>query len=696
LSNKITPDHLRRRAVVYVRQSSPIQVMHNLESQRRQYGLAEYARGLGFTDVVTIDDDLGKSGSGLVDRPGFQRLVAEVCGGQIGAVLCIEASRLARNGRDWHHLIELCGLVGAIVIDPEGVYDPRSPNDRLLLGLKGSMNEFELHLFRQRSLEAMRQKARRGEFQCNLPAGYCWAPSGKIEIDPDRRVQQAIRSVFERFAALGSARQVLMECRSMGMQLPVHHSDLSGSNVQWRVPVYHTILRILTNPVFAGAYAFGKTEARTTVVDGRAKKTVGHHKPVEEWGVLIQDHHPGYITWEQFERNQKILSENNFMRTGSSRKAGRGGHGLLTGLLRCRRCGRMLYTYYTGRGDLVRYACRGVRIVHGGASCISFGGPRPEQRVVIEILRAVEGSAVEAAFQAAERATNQNQMRMQAVSLELEQARYQARLAERRYESADPENRLVTGELEARWNAALRHVADLEEAFRTVGRAVNAAPIPDQPSLMRLAADLESVWQAPGTDLRLKQRIIRTLIEEIVVDVDQAANQVVMLIHWSGGRHTELRIAKPKTGEHNHKTAIEAAEVVKQMAGRYPDDVIASTLNRLGFSTGYGNTWKKHLVCSLRSKLGLPTYDPNTMQAASILTAEQAAARLGVSMRTVRELLRTNVLTGTQVVKFAPWQIPVEALNATAVLERVQRIHDGKHSRTLQMLDGHSLRLPGM
>jgi hypothetical protein len=384
------------------------------------------------------------------------------------------------------------------------------------------------------------------------------------------------------------------------------------------------------------------------------------------------------------------------MRTGSSRKAGRGGHGLLTGLLRCRRCGRMLYTYYTGRGDLVRYACRGVRIVHGGASCISFGGPRPEQRVVIEILRAVEGSAVEAAFQAAERATNQNQMRMQAVSLELEQARYQARLAERRYESADPENRLVTGELEARWNAALRHVADLEEAFRTVGRAVNAAPIPDQPSLMRLAADLESVWQAPGTDLRLKQRIIRTLIEEIVVDVDQAANQVVMLIHWSGGRHTELRIAKPKTGEHNHKTAIEAAEVVKQMAGRYPDDVIASTLNRLGFSTGYGNTWKKHLVCSLRSKLGLPTYDPNTMQAASILTAEQAAARLGVSMRTVRELLRTNVLTGTQVVKFAPWQIPVEALNATAVLERVQRIHDGKHSRTLQMLDGHSLRLPGM
>jgi len=695
VNSKITPENLRRRAVVYVRQSTPIQVLNNLESQRRQYGLADYARELGFNDVITIDDDLGKSGSGLVERPGFQRLVAEVCGGQVGAVLCIEASRLARNGRDWDHLIELCGLVGAIVIDPEGVYDPRSPNDRLLLGLKGTMNEFEVHLFRQRSLEAMRQKASRGEFQCNLPAGYCWAPSGKIEIDPDRRVQYAVRSVFERFAALGSARQVLMEFRSQGIQLP-RQSDPSGSKAEWRTPVYNTILQVLVNPIFAGAYAFGKTESRTTVVNGRAKKTVGHRKPIEEWGVLIKDHHPGYITWEQFERNQKTLSENNFMRTGSSRKAGRGGHGLLTGLLRCRRCGRMLYTYYAGRGDLVRYMCRGLRIVHGGKSCISFAGAKPEQQVVTEILRAVEGNAVEAAIQAAGRAANQEQTRMQALSLELEQARYQARLTERRYESADPENRLVAGELETRWNAALRHVADLEEAFRSAGALVNAKPLPDQSSLMRLAADLESVWHAPGTDLRLKQRIVRTLVEEIVVDVDQPANQVVMLVHWSGGRHTELRITKPKTGEHGHKTAAEAVDVVKQMAGQYPDDVIACTLNRLGFSTGYGNTWKKYLVCSLRSKLDLPTYDPCNGQAHGALTAEQAAERLGVSMRTVRELLRTKVLNGTQVVKFAPWRIPAEALNATAVIERVQRIHGGKEQRILPDLDERTLRLPGM
>jgi excisionase family DNA binding protein len=285
---------------------------------------------------------------------------------------------------------------------------------------------------------------------------------------------------------------------------------------------------------------------------------------------------------------------------------------------------------------------------------------------------------------------------MQALSLELEQARYQARLTERRYESADPENRLVAGELETRWNAALRHVADLEEAFRSAGALVNAKPLPDQSSLMRLAADLESVWHAPGTDLRLKQRIVRTLVEEIVVDVDQPANQVVMLVHWSGGRHTELRITKPKTGEHGHKTAAEAVDVVKQMAGQYPDDVIACTLNRLGFSTGYGNTWKKYLVCSLRSKLDLPTYDPCNRQAHGALTAEQAAERLGVSMRTLRELLRTKVLNGTQVVKFAPWRIPAEALNATAVIERVQRIHGGKEQRILPDLDERTLRLPGM
>ena len=696
MNPKITPEHLRRRAVVYVRQSTVIQVLNNLESQRRQYGLSGYARDLGFAEVMMIDDDLGRSGSGLVDRPGFQRLVAEVCSGQVGAVLCLEASRLARNGRDWHHLIELCGLVGALVIDPEGVYDPCLVNDRLLLGLKGTMSEFELHLLRQRSLEAMRQKARRGEFQCNLPVGYSWAPNGKVEIDPDRRIQQAIGLVFERFTVLGSARQVLLEFRSQGVLLPVHCYDAFGTKIEWKSPVYATIHNILTNPVYAGAYAYGKTEARTAIVNGRAKKTVGHHKPRQEWTVLIQDHHPAYLSWEQYECNQKTLTENNFMRSGDGRKAGRGGNSLLTGLLRCRRCGRMLYTYYTGRGDLVRYLCRGAKITQGAERCISFAGLKPEQQVADEVLRAVQGPAIQAALQAAERAAEQKAARLQALRLELEQARYQAGLAEKRYEAVDPANRLVADELETRWNITLRTVEEAEKRLREAEAVVQASPIPNEEVLLRLANDLPSLWYAPATDLRLKQRIVRILIEEIVVDVDHEANQVVLMIHWSGGCHSELRVTKPRSGEHGHRTAVEAVEIVKQMAGQYPDEVIAGVLNRLGLETGAGNTWKKHRVCSLRHYLGIPSYDPNEQSCSGELTAEQAAERLGVSQRTVRGLLRDGVLMGTQVVKFAPWQIPKESLTLERVVERVRRIHQGEQVRQVQKSDNHTLRLPGL
>ncbi len=325
MNPKLTSDRLRRRAVVYIRQSSVGQVMHNHESQRRQYDLADRAGELGFRDVVVIDDDLGRSGSGLVERPGFQRLVAEVCSGEVGAVFCIEASRLARNGRDWHHLIELCGMAGAVVVDPDGVYDPAIINDRLLLGLKGTMSEFELNLLRQRSLEAIWQKARRGELRFLLPVGFSWTGAGKIEKNADRRVQQAIQLVFTKMTELGSVRQVLLWFRQEKVALPALPRDPGEPKLAWKVPIYNTVLKILTNPVYAGAYAFGKTEARIQIVDGRARKTAGHHKPRPEWSVLIQDHHPGYISWEQYERNQALIASNAHMKSRMEPKAGRGG-----------------------------------------------------------------------------------------------------------------------------------------------------------------------------------------------------------------------------------------------------------------------------------------------------------------------------------------------------------------------------------
>jgi DNA invertase Pin-like site-specific DNA recombinase len=333
MNPKLTNEHLRRRAIVYIRQSSPGQVLHNQESQRRQYSLVDRARELGFRDVTVIDDDLGRSGSGLVGRPGFQRLVAEVCTGDVGAIFCIEASRLARNGRDWHHLIELCGMVDAVVIDPDGIYNPGLINDRLLLGLKGTMSEFELNLLRQRSLEAIRQKAGRGELQFLLPVGLCWTAAGKIEKAPDQRVQQALQLVFTKMTELGSARQVLLWFRQENITLPALPRVAGGSTITWKLPIYNTVLKILANPVYAGAYAFGKTQARTTVVDGRARKTEGHRKPRPEWTVLIRDHHPGYISWEQYERNQALLAANAHMKSRMEPKAGRGGRALLAGLL---------------------------------------------------------------------------------------------------------------------------------------------------------------------------------------------------------------------------------------------------------------------------------------------------------------------------------------------------------------------------
>ena len=437
MNPKLSPDHLQRRAVVYIRQSSPGQVLHNQESQRRQYGLAEHARQLGFPQVEVIDEDLGRSGSGQVERPGFARLVAEVCTGQVGAVLCLEASRLARNGRDWHHLIELCGLVRTVVIDPDGVYDPCLLNDRLLLGLKGTMSEFELNLLRQRSLEAIRQKARRGELQFRLPVGFRWTSNGKVEMDPDRRVQEAVRLVFTKLVELGSARQVLLWFRVEKVSLPA--LLVEENRIVWKLPVYNTIWHIVRNPMYAGAYAFGKTESRTKVVNGRAQKSDGHSKPVDTWMVLLRDHHSGYITWEQFERNQVLLTENAHMKSRMAPKAARGGRSLLAGLLRCRRCGRMLHVTYSGsHGEVPRYHCRGAHINHGGDWCISFGGLRPDRAVATEILKAVEGNAIEAALEVAARVAEQQRQRHQMLSLELQQAHYEARLAARRYEAVDP------------------------------------------------------------------------------------------------------------------------------------------------------------------------------------------------------------------------------------------------------------------
>jgi len=446
--------------------------------------------------------------------------------------------------------------------------------------------------------------------------------------------------------------------------------DQPNGRTVWALPVYNTVLKILTNPLYAGAYAFGKTCARTNVVDGRARKTAGHKKPRSEWTVLLHNHHPGYISWEHYERNQSMIAANAHMKSRMEPKAGRGGKALLAGVLRCRRCGRMLHVSYTGRrGVVLRYQCKGAQINHGEDWCISFGGLRTDQAVADEILRAISGNAVDAALEAADRMRQQRQEERRSLELEVEQARYEAKLAARRYEAVDPDNRLVIAELEVRWNAALRKVQELEERLRDFDLRPTPA-IPDKEVLVTLAQDLPAVWNASTTDMRLKQRIVRILVQEIVADVDDQKREIVLLIHWAGGRHSELRIKKNGLGKHQHCTSVDAIEVVRQMSGKFSDEQIATTLNRLGLRTGSGNTWSVQRVYGLRHYHQLSNNKVSRTNI-PVVTLEEAAFRLGVSESTVRRMIDQKLIPATQVVPCAPWEISVEALESELVRKAV-------------------------
>jgi DNA invertase Pin-like site-specific DNA recombinase len=691
MNPKLTPERLGRKAIVYVRQSKPSQLIHNQESTRLQLSLADRARTLGFQLIVVVDDDLGRTGSGLVDRPGFQRLVAEVCSGEVGAVFCAEASRLARNGRDWHYLIDLCGMVGAVLVDLDGVYDPTLTNDRLLLGVKGTISEFELSLFRQRSNEAILQKARRGELQIQIAVGFCWAPSGRLEKDPDQRVQQAIQLVFRKMTELGSVRQVLVWFRQENILLPSfpHISNSGERKMVWKLPGYASLHSMLTNPIYAGAYVYGRRETRTKIVDGRTRKSAGHRKPQSGWKVLIKEHHPSYLSWEEYERNQAMITTNAYMmNSGTERKAGRGGRALLSGLLRCQRCGRMMHVLYPG--PVVRYVCNSARSQYGEKLCISFGGWRVDAAVSKQVLEAVSGDAIQAALEAAEQMQQKRQDLRQAIELELEQARYEARLAARRYESVDPEQRLVAAELEARWNAALQKIKELENKLHEFDNQDQSAPVPHRQVLLSLAQDLPAIWNSPSTDMRLKQRIVRILIREILATVEEKSREVVLLIHWAGGRHSELRVKKSETGRSRRCTDPEAIEVIRQMAGKFSDQQIAGTLNRLRLRTGVGNTWTVSRVHSARCYHQLPALAQNDQPRE--VTLQVAAERLDVSQSIVRRMIEEKILPARQVVVCAPWQIPVDALDSEAIRKQATDLRNQARVPQRQTCDGqHSM-----
>jgi DNA invertase Pin-like site-specific DNA recombinase len=670
MSEKIKPHHLERKAILYIRQSSAYQVSNNLESQKLQYGMQERLRQLGWRDIDIVDDDLGRSAAGTVTRAGFERMVAEVCLGQVGAVAAREVSRFARNSREWQRLVEVCRVVDTLLVDQEMIYTPRQSNDRLLLGLKGSLNEYELDLLRQRSVEARREKARRGELIVAAPAGYIKTEDQRLEKDPDRRVQEAVQLVLAKFMELGTARQVLLWLLEHGLQLPVVNPR---GEVHWTRPAYSTVHQILSNPVYAGAYAYGKTEHTVHYENGEPRRS-SRRKEKQHWWALIPDTHEGYISWEQHQQILQMMSDNTY--GGEQTGAAKRGSALLAGILRCRRCGRKLMVRYTGsRHDVLRYACYRGWLDNGEPPCIGFGGLPVDEAVAQEILRVVQPGAVEAAVVASEQQGRQHDQVLEAWQREREAAIYAAQRAQKQYDLADPENRLVTDELERRWNEALRRVQDVEQRIDQHNRQQAAVDRPTREDFESLGSDLETVWNSPSTDARLKKRIVRTLIHEVIADLDRDQGALMLVIHWKGGIHTELRLRHRRRGQNSAQTSKDVVEAVRVLARVCSDELIAGVLTRSGLRTGRGNRWTKERVTSLRSHHEIPRCTTETRQAEGWMNLTQAADFLSINSRTLRIAVEQGEIQAEHPLSAGPWIFRRSVLEANASARLVERVH---------------------
>lgn len=651
--SKIGAQHRARKVVLYVRQSSLQQVERHHESRRLQYGMQQRLRSLGWQKIEVVDDDLGRSGTSSSERTGFQHMVAEVCLGAVGAVAAREVSRFARNNKDWHHLVELCRMFDTLLIDQDVVYDPRRANDRLLLGVKGSLSEYELDLLRIRAHEARHQKAARGELSIRLPAGYIHTESG-IEKDPNRRVQRALALVFKKFLELNSAHRTLQWFLEHDLELPAGELGHGGDEVHWKRPSYRRVLQILTNPVYAGAYAYGKT---TTVTDARGgqpkRRTVT--KPRSDWSVLLHDHHAAYVRWDLFEQIQSTLSSNSYKHGSFGKGVVKRGPALLGGLLRCRRCGRKLRVAYCGRGDVPRYQCDRGQKDNGERRCISFGGTGLHDDVSHEVLRVVEPGAIEAAEQAAEHAMDSHGELLSALEFDLKEARYTAERARKRYDVVDPTNRLVADELEARWNAALVRVDELEKRIEVERTNVRPRARATREEFLQLAEQLAEVWHDPKTDVRLKKRILRAVINEIVVDLDDASNDVVLTINWVGGVHTELRVARRKRGDNGVRTSKDVLDAVRLLARVCGDEQIAGLLNKHGHRTRSGERWVKERVGALRYRNEILSCRAESKISERWLTLKSAAAQLGVAPGTLRRAAERGLTVAEHPLQNGPW-----------------------------------------
>jgi DNA invertase Pin-like site-specific DNA recombinase len=678
---KIQSYHRDRLAIVYIRQSSLQQVERNNESTKLQYNLVDKAYALGWpaNRVIVIDDDLGRSGANAEGRPGFQRLVAEVGLDHVGIILGIEISRLARSCRDWYQLLEVCALFKTLIADADGVYDPALYNDRLLLGLKGTMSEAELHILKQRMIEGKNAKARRGELRMHLPMGYVCRPSGEIIKDPDEQAQFVIQLVFDLFDRFAAINAVLNYLVRNNIKMPYrHYSGLQKGELDWRRPNRMSLRDLFHNPIYAGAYVYGR---RPT--DPRRKKpgrpSTGRliAKP-SEWMVLIKNKIPAYISWEKYELNQKQLISNSSQGIGVPRR----GSSLLAGLIRCGRCGRRMAAMYTNNGNQLRYACTSAKVNYGGLSCQSLIGAPLDECIVTQVLEALKPSALEISLQVAEDIEQERKNLSSHWERQLERARYEVERAYRQYNMAEPENRLVARTLEKKWEEALLEEEKLKQEhanFITKQPAVLSSA--ERESIRQLASDIPGLWFSPTTTSQERQEIIRILIERIIVIVENNTEKVSVEIHWSGGYKTSTCFVRPvaKFSQLSYYDNL-IARLGNLRKENKQNKEIASILNQEGWRPTHPQTiFTESMVGSLMTRAGMRSKTKLRSSQASKQknewTLQELSQKVNLSQSTLYKWIRTSKLKArknTEVSHGGIWLI-------TANEEEIKRLQNVKN-----------------
>lgn len=659
---KIRPAHLGRAAVVYVRQSTPGQTERNIESTDRQYALVERAVELGWSRraVEVIDEDLGVSGAAGSARTGFTRLTTDIALGRVGIVLGLEVSRLARSNADWYRLLDLAGITDTLIADADGIYHPSSFNDRLVLGLKGTMSEAELHVLRARLEGGIRNKAARGELRRGLPVGLLWGEGdGEILLHPDEAVRGVIAAIFERFTELGSVRAVWLWLRTEDLKMPVQRAG--DTELVWIEPTYAAVHRVLTHPSYAGAYVYGRTRRERRVDDDGQLRQRSRQLPRADWQVLIVDHHRGYIDWAVFEANQARIATNTRPRahqpgTGAVRE----GVALLQGLAVCGRCGRRLAVHYQGANSTPGYHCANRTLVNGrGARCLSVGGAQIDKAVTAAFLAALEPAGVHAALAAAEAIETDHDTALAQWRRQVERARYEASRAERRYLAVDPDNRLVARGLEADWEAKLAVLADAEaELARRQAARPRTLTDDERRGLAALAADIGQVWSAATTTDRDRKELLRTLVDDVRVDVHRADRRAELAVRWRGGAVTELIVELRGAHQPANRTDEDTVALLRRLAVHYPDATIAGILNRQGRRSATGQRFTATIVQGLRHHWQIPRHQPPAEQPdGELVTVTAAAKLLGVAPSTVHRWINDGFIAGEQLTPGAPWRI---------------------------------------